>query len=133
MAKFGYQNRRQMEPRPGVKYSTEYYQQTPQEFQRTLEHVQRTAARVAELCDSDPEYAAAAAEPQRAFRRSERGRYYSMLDIVGDMLEQMIAGRDIPSGMLGRWNRLFDGTGAELDMVPASELPPPNTYWELFK
>jgi hypothetical protein len=34
--------------------------------------------------------------------------------------------------MLGRWNRLFDGTGLEIDMVLESELPATTQFDDLF-
>jgi hypothetical protein len=49
-----------------------------------------------------------------------------------DLVDQLDAGKDIPSGMLGRWNRLFAGTGLELELVPESELPPPTEFSRLF-
>jgi hypothetical protein len=45
----------------------------------------------------------------------------------------MTSGKDIPSGMLGRWNRLFAGTGLEIDMVIESELPAPTEFNQLFQ
>jgi hypothetical protein len=44
----------------------------------------------------------------------------------------MASGKDIPSGMLGRWNRLFANTGNSIDMVPERDLPPPTNYNNLF-
>ena len=38
MAKFGYTNRKQLEPRPGKTYATEYYRQSSREKRRTIKH-----------------------------------------------------------------------------------------------
>lgn len=132
MAKFGYTHRREMDPVPGRKFSTTYYKQNRKEQQRTKDHVGKILSQLGTDALSDPNAMAALTAPLSRFPRKETQGYYSALDIVTDMWEQMHSGKDIPSGMLGRWNKLFDGTGNELDMVPQADLPPQNNYNSIF-
>jgi hypothetical protein len=132
MAKFGYTSRRKMDPVVGRKFSTEYYKQSRKERARTLSHVDRVLQQLGEQALSDPEALTEITRPLKSFARKETQGHYSALDIIGDMSEQMHSGKDIPSGMLGRWNRLFANTGLEIDLVPEQELPPTNTYDNIF-
>lgn len=130
MAKFGYVSKREMDPRPGKTYATEYYKQSAAERRRTQEHIERTIVRLGNHAEETNTVEGLTA-PMPKFQRRETKGAYSILDIVSDLHEQMKAGKDIPSGMLGRWNRLFEGTGSEIEMVLESELPPPNNFGDL--
>ncbi len=132
MAKFGYTSRRKMDPVPGRKFSTEYYKQSCKEQKRTQQHVDGLLKRFGEEALADPEALDAITAPMKKYPRKESDGYYSALDIMGDMSTQMNSGKDIPSGMLGRWNRLFAGTGNEIDMIPETDLPPANNYNDFF-
>jgi hypothetical protein len=132
MAKFGYTSRRKMDPVVGRKFSTEYYKQSRKERARTLSHVDRVLQQLGEQALSDPEALTEITKPLKSFARKETQGHYSALDIIGDMSEQMHSGKDIPSGMLGRWNKLFANTGLEIDLVPEQELPPTTTYDNIF-
>ena len=132
MAKFGYTSTRKMDPINGRKFATEYFKQSPRERARTQRHIDRCLMELGNLALADSESMAAISAPLPKFKRKETGGYYSALDIISDMSTQMQSGKDIPSGMLGRWNRLFAGTGNSIDMVPERELPPPTNYNNLF-
>lgn len=133
MAKFGYVTKRQMEPRPGRSYATEYYKQSAGERRRTQEHIEATIRKLCERAQETPDGEEALLRPMPGFQRRETRGAYSAADVMGDMLTQIQSGKDIPSGMLGRWNRLFAGTGHEIDMMPEAQLPPLNpVYEELF-
>ena len=133
MAKFGYVTKRQMDPRPGRTYATEYYKQSAAERRRTHEHVEAVIKKVCERALSMPGGTDLLTAALPRFQRRETKGAYSAHDIMKDMLDQMISGKDVPSGMLGRWNRLFENTGDEIDMIPESELPHRNPmYKELF-
>jgi hypothetical protein len=123
MAKFGYTSKRTMDPRPGKTYATEYYKQSRSERRRTQEHIERTIVRVGEHA-RETDTVEGLTVPMKNFQRKETKGAYSIVDIMSDLHEQMKAGKDIPSGMLGRWNRLFEGTSSEIQMVLESELPP---------
>lgn len=132
MAKFGYQSIRKMDPRPGRTYSTDYYKQSRSERTRTQEHVESVIRRIGDKVAENPGMEETLTEPMKGFQRRETKGAYSALDVMSDMLEQLQSGKDIPSGMLGRWNRLFDGTGYEIDMVVETELPDNNVFREIF-
>lgn len=131
MPKFGYQSIRRMDPKPGRTYATDYYKQSKSERARTEQHVLRTIKTMGERAAENDGWDALTT-PMKGFQRRETKGAYSALDVMADLLEQLEAGKDIPSGMLGRWNRLFDGYGCEIDMVLESELPPPTTFSEIF-
>lgn len=132
MAKFGYTSRRKMDPVPGRKFSTEYYKQSHRERQRTQQHVDGLLKQFGEEALADPEALDAITAPMKKYPRKETNGYYSALDIMGDLSTQMNLGKDIPYAMLSRWNRLFAGTGHEIDMVPEADLPSPNNYNNFF-
>jgi hypothetical protein len=96
-----------MEPRPGTKYSTDYYKQSPGEYSRVDQHVRRVIQEVVEIAHKNN-----ALEdlelPLKGYPRTNKQPNYSMLDIMKDMLDQLNHERDIPSGLLGRWNKLFE-------------------------
>ena len=132
MAKFGYTSRRKMDPVVGRKFSTEYFKQSRKEQQRTQQHVDRILTQFGQDALADPEAMAAITAPMPKYQRRETGGHYSALDIISDLSEQMRSGKDIPSGMLGRWNRLFANTGNQIDLVPEADLPPTNNYNSMF-
>lgn len=133
MAKFGYRSRRKMDPRPGRTYATEYYKQGRQERARTQAFVERVIQQVGERALETPGGVETLMRPMKGFQRRETKGAYSAFDVLTDMLQQLESGKDIPSGILGRWNRLFEGTGQEIEMMPEGDLPPRNpTYEELF-
>jgi len=131
--KFGYTHRREMEPRPGRKYSTVYYKQSARERARTQRHVETVIQRLGDRVLENPGSEQALLEPMPGFQRRETKGAYTAMDVISDMFEQLTSGKDIPSGMLGRWNRLFAGTGLEIDMVIESELPAPTEFNQLFQ
>ena len=105
MAQFKSQGTRQMEPKPGVKYATTYTRISPAERARLKLHVD---AIILELCElSVAQRCTALEQPLRGFARTGAEPNYSAYDILADMKRQLESGKDIPSGMLGRWNRLF--------------------------
>lgn len=131
MAQFGYDSIKKMQPRPGRSYATDYYKQNSDERARTERHITRVLEEFWEKAKPEPvwEYLN---KPDQRFPRRETKGYYSPMEILTDMLEQMRSGKDIPSGMLGRWNKLLEGTGDEIDMVLYSELKIDSKFKELF-
>lgn len=112
-----YNTTKVMEPRPGKDFSTTYYQQNHQQRQATLDHIQSIVEEITEVCAVDSELKDWIQQELKGFRRTEKPGNYSLIDIVSDMAEQLESGKDIPSGMLGRWNRLFKGTRWDMEMV----------------
>jgi hypothetical protein len=129
---FQYTARKEMEPRPGTNFATTYYKQSLAEYTLLRQHIYQVAAEVMAICDSDASYQLWATRPLKSFRKSTRGQAYTPLEIVTDMVEQFAKQKDIPSGMLGRWNRLFADTPWDFRLV--SGVPArPTVYGELFE
>lgn len=132
MPQFRYTQVRHMDPRPGRTYATSYYKQTPAEYQRTQQHVQATHDALLAAAGTDPDLQAWLTQGLRGYRKSQAGEYYTPMEIVTDLLSQFRMKKDVPSGMLGRWHKLFADTDYDIDMVPARS-PRTNTYERLFE
>ena len=105
-----YKSTKVLEPRDGNDFATTYYQQTHQQRQESLEHIQGVVEAITEVCTRDHDLRDWIQEPLKRFRRVTNKPNYSLLDIVTDLALQLEAGKDIPSGMIGRWNKLFKDT-----------------------
>jgi hypothetical protein len=73
--------------------------------------VNQVLQQLLELAESDETQMDCLTQPLRDFPRSQRGEYYSVLDITTDLWHQLDSGSDATEAMIGRWNRLF-GSGA---------------------
>lgn len=134
---FGYQSIKTMDPRPGVNYATRYYRQNPTERARLLGFVNSVLQDLAERIERTPELADALAEPLRDFRKSNRSEFYTAIEIITDLGDQLREGRDAPESMIGRWNRLFaDRCDMQIQMMTHADLPDPerpsNRFAQLF-
>lgn len=132
MPEFEYTSIRNMEPRPGRTYATDYYKQTVDEYNLLRTHVYRVAADIMSARDSSRDTLRWTGEPLKAFRKSTRGQAYSLIEIVTDMVAQLADHKDIPSGILGRWNRLFADTPWTIEMVREAQ-DRTTLYQELFE
>jgi hypothetical protein len=56
-------------------------------------------------------------QPLKGFRKSTKGQYYTVLELLTDMLGQLVAGKDLPEAMVARWNRLCAGTPWEIELT----------------
>jgi hypothetical protein len=129
MAKFVPHSTKQMEPKPGAPYATTYTKVTAAQRNRLQKHVDDI---ILELCEASVNQKCAAMErPLKGFPRSGAQPNYSALDIVADMQRQLASGKDIPSGMLGRWNRLFaEWPDVCIDFVDS--LKPTTTFGSIY-
>ena len=125
MATFYYKSLRTLEPRVGSTYSTTYIKQSAQEHERLRNWLVQIAEDIIAISDVDMDCATWFITPMRDFRRSVRGQYYSPQDIITDMIDQLAHGRDLPEAMLGRWNRLTEGTPWQVELLPMSDTKPP--------
>jgi hypothetical protein len=114
--KLKYLKTRVMEPREGVKYSTTYYQQNSEQAQESFTHVRNVAEAIVDACERDLDLKDWVQTPLKAFPRTGVKPNYSTEDIVSDLLNQLDSGKDIPSGMIGRWNRLFEDTPWDIEL-----------------
>lgn len=104
MKKFKYYTTKELEPRPGTKYSTTYYKFSDQETQRLQYHVYTVLVELIRFNDD-----AILTTPLPGFPRTGGKPNYSCWDIISDMHNQInYHEKDMPSGMWGRWNRLAD-------------------------
>ena len=115
MAQFRYISERHMDPKPGRSYATIYYHQTPDQRDDLLDHVRSVIGDIVSAAQADPADIHMLQQPLPGFRRTHQANY-SAVDIMTDMLTQLESGRDLTQGMLGRWNRLFGSTPAEIDI-----------------
>lgn len=121
MPQFYYSTRRTMTPHSGQSYATVYLRQTPRQHQVLLTWLVSIAHDMIGACDRDPATAAWFNAPDRSFRKSQKGQYYSPGELLTDMIGQLNAGRDLPEAMLNRWNRLAQGTEWSIDLVLPSQ------------
>jgi hypothetical protein len=114
--KLKYLKTRVMEPREGAKYSTTYYQQNSEQARESFTHVRNVAEAIVDACERDLDLKDWVQTPLKAFPRTGVRPNYSTEDIVSDLLNQLDSGKDIPSGMIGRWNRLFEDTAWDIEL-----------------
>lgn len=124
MATFYYRTTRQMEPRPGVKYSTTYIKQDQAEYDRLRTWLVEVAESIIGISNRDMDCATWFITPMPDFRRAQRGNYYSPQDLIVDMIDQMLHGRDLSQAMIDRWNRLTEGTPWQIELLPMSDTKP---------
>lgn len=130
MAKFKYRSTREMEPRPGVKFATVYYRQTAAEYRRVQAHVEAVIADIIDGAIARNQTDLLTQELKNFPRLGGRPNY-SAADILMDMRDQLATGKDIASGILGRWNRLLEEFPAEcIDMIEIE--PETNNFTAVF-
>lgn len=129
MATFIRKGTKQMDPRPGVKYATEYTQLNPAQRRKLKKHIESVMKMTLEAALTTNDYSVL--QPLKGFPRTN-GDNYSAADIISDLNTQIDSGKDVPSGMLGRWNRLFEDFPEEqIDF--SDEEGPSNNFGSLFK
>ena len=120
MATFYYRTIKKMEPRLGQRFSTEYYKQTQTEYQRLRDHVRTTLE--AAILAADKNHCLQDLEtPLKGFPKSQKQPNYTAFEVMNDLLEQLQLERDLPNGMLGRWNRLFANSSWAITLIPRTE------------
>jgi hypothetical protein len=119
-----------MEPRPGVTYATIYYKQTDAQRQQLIVWLSEIGQDINAIMDRESEWYAWLNQPLKRFRKSQRGQYYTALELFTDMLGQLLAGKDLPEAMVGRWNRLCEATPWTIEMTDQTRPTP--LYQNLF-
>lgn len=107
MATFQVKNIRKMTPRPGVTFSTEYYQQTQRDYDATAQWLITKIESIVQAAEKANDMKVLE-QPLKGFKKTTSKDNYTAMEIMMDLLQQYKLGRDWPSGMVGRWNRLFD-------------------------
>jgi hypothetical protein len=124
MATFYYRTTKTMEPRIGVRYATVYIKQDIAEYERLKSWLVQIAQDIISISQIDADCADWFTKPMADFRRSQRGEYYSPEDIITDMIDQMMHGRDLTEAMIGRWNRLTEGTPWHIELLSTHDTTP---------
>ena len=135
---FTYSKTKTLEPRPGTKYATTYYQMHPSEYVKLQEFVKNVCIEVMNSAEHDEDYATFIMSPLPGFKRTMGLPNYSIEQILIDTLAQLQAGKDISQGMLGRWNRVFFDTRFDFSLKEGSPFQSPTNITparlsELFK
>ena len=117
-----YQKKHTMEPRDGVKYSTTYLKQTLQQRSELTKHVKQCIGELAEELERNPEWLDFVRTPLKGFKTTT-GHNHTITDILTDMVNEA-KGRqrngnpkDYAMAPIERWNKLFEGTDYEIDLV----------------
>lgn len=106
-----------MPPKEGQKFATTYYRQSPDEYQRMRDHIVLVASEINEFVEINPEWDEFVNSPLKGFGRLNGKPNYSINQILADILAQTTDNKDITQGMLGRWNRLFEGTEYDIELL----------------
>lgn len=120
MARIFYKTIHKMDPRPGVKYATEYLVQEFRDRKRLTRHVASVLQDIAILEHDRPGFIKEMETPLKDFPKSTRGEYYSAWEIVEDMYNEATGRKrdgtpkDFAMAPIGRWNRLFKDTEREI-------------------
>ena len=117
MVIFRYTKSIDMPPKEGQKFATTYYRQNSNEYQRIKAHIVQVASEIMEFVDSNPQWDEFVNQPLKGFARLNGRPNYSINQILADILEQTRSNKDLPSGMLGRWSRLFADTEYDIEML----------------
>lgn len=120
MARIFYRSIHKMEPRPGVKYATEYLVQNFRDRKRLTRHIANVLQDIALLEHDRPGFIKEMEQPLKSFPKSTKGQYYSAWEIVEDMYKEATGRKrdgtpkDFAMAPIGRWNKLFKDTDREI-------------------
>lgn len=127
-----YTNRRTMTPRPGTKFSTVYYDLPATEYAKLKRDVHEMVALLERLVSEHPELADEFLEPQKKHRRKD-GTYYTAVDIMLDLKEQLDTGKDITDSMINRWNTVFGNSPDSIELIDIDDAKQAaSTFTDLF-
>jgi hypothetical protein len=130
--KFAYTNKRKMTPRPGNKFSTTYYDLPETEYTKLKHHVNEMIGLIERSAPTNPEFVDELTTPIKKHRRKD-GTYYTALDIILDLRDQMAKGNDITDSMINRWHSVFANSPDDIELIDielAKETA--STYNQLF-
>ena len=118
MPEFKYTSKQELAPRFGQKFATTYYRFTGAERLRLHRHMRKLLEDFFDAVDDRT-----LRTPLTGFPRTGKRPNYSAYDILEDLYDYVcVAGKDVPSGMLGRWNRLSEGMSGDWEIVPVSAI-----------
>lgn len=109
---------KELEPRPGNNFATTYYKIDKAETKRLQETVNALSDSIDKLSKHELQEIDSLLKGKLTSKRDTKGRY-SAKQIIKDLQKQLAQGKDVPSGMIGRWNRAFEGTELDIILVEA--------------
>ena len=115
---YEYYTTKELPPRPGNNFATTYYKLDKAETKRLTETVNALADSIDRLTPSEKQEFESMFKGLLTQKRDSKGKY-SATQIVKDLQKQLAQGKDVPSGMIGRWNKAFDGTEIDIILVKA--------------
>lgn len=121
MATFTYKYTQEMTPIGNRKYATVYIKQSHAEHHRLLNWLVQIAEQICGTCEINASLAEWFSTPNRDFRKSTRGQYYTPEELLTDMISQLAQGRDMTQAMVDRWNRLCQHTPWEIELTTNSQ------------
>ena len=111
-------NTRHMTPRPGKTYATIYHDLIPTELAKLKRFVRLT---ILKFEDADATVQQWLESPLKGHRREDKS-YYTPLDVMADMYNQLDQGKDLTESMVTRWNAVFGESAQRIDLVDLTEL-----------
>jgi hypothetical protein len=134
---FGYVRTIEMDPRPGTKFSTVYYRQTPIQRGLLSEFFVKCIKEIGEEINRNPGLYSWLDEPLKGFTktRGQSNRSFTELieDTVGEIRGRKKDGthKDYAQAPIDRWNKLFKDSEYEFEMVETHQHVP-TTIAKLF-
>ena len=133
--KIGYINLKKMDPRPGVKYATEYYIQTQKQRKALFNYIYSCMEELSELVQVCPELSYDLEQQQKGFPKTTGGNrtgYEIMEDIANELKGKKKDGspKDVARAPLDRWNKMFPNYEIEMNETTGDK---GNIFQDLFK
>lgn len=117
-----------MEPREGVKYSTTYVKQTLDQRKELTKHIKTTVNEIADAIEKDENLMDFVRTPLKGFKTTH-GMNRTVADILTDMVNEAKGKqknglpKDFALAPIERWNKLFEGTEYEINLVQTFNTP----------
>jgi len=117
-----YQKFNKMEPRDGVKYSTTYVKQTLIQRKELCKHIKTVVYEISDAVENNEDLVDFIRTPLKGFKTTS-GQNRTLTDILTDMVNEakgrMKNGlpKDFALAPIERWNKLFEGTDYEINLV----------------
>jgi hypothetical protein len=117
-----YQKMNKMAPREGVKYSTTYVKQTLEQRKELCKHIKLVVTEIADALEGRDDLLEFVRSPLKGFPTTQKVNR-NVTDILTDMINEakgkMHNGlpKDFALAPIERWNKLFEGTDYEINLV----------------
>jgi hypothetical protein len=117
-----YQKMTKMEPRDGVKYSTTYVKQTLEQRKELVKHIRQVVEELSYAVEGREDLLDFIRTPLKGFKTTT-GHNRTITDILTDMVNESKGKqknnlpKDFALAPIERWNKLFEDTDYEIDLV----------------